>query len=128
MSTLAAPISSNTSVLGETPAVEVRDLRKDFIRRDRKAGLFARKRWLARHAAEGRARTRAVDLARAAAPRRADNRSRPALEARGAEVHHGGPPPARRDDPPLHARHARGGDARGPHRHPRSRRAALPRA
>ena len=45
MSTLAAPISSNTSVLGETPAVEVRDLRKDFIRRDRKAGLFARKRW-----------------------------------------------------------------------------------
>ena len=45
MSTLAAPISPNTSVLGETPAVEVRDLRKDFIRRDRKAGLFARKRW-----------------------------------------------------------------------------------
>src|SRR5205807_6191138 len=45
MSTLAAPISSNTSVLGETPAVEVRDLRKDFVRRNRKAGLFARKRW-----------------------------------------------------------------------------------
>jgi ABC-2 type transport system ATP-binding protein len=45
MSTLAAPRSPNTSVLGETPAVEVRDLRKDFIRRDRKAGLFARKRW-----------------------------------------------------------------------------------
>src|SRR5205807_2679496 len=45
MSTLAAPISSTASVLGETPAVEVRDLRKDFIRRDRKAGLFARKRW-----------------------------------------------------------------------------------
>src|SRR5947207_14315868 len=45
MSTLAAPLSPNTSVPVETPAVEVRDLRKDFIRRDRKAGLFARKRW-----------------------------------------------------------------------------------
>src|SRR6476620_8666891 len=45
MSTLAAPASQNTSVSVETPAVEVRDLRKDFVRRDRKAGLFARKRW-----------------------------------------------------------------------------------
>ena len=45
MSTLAAPRSLDTSVLGETPAVEVRDLRKDFVRRNRKAGLFARKRW-----------------------------------------------------------------------------------
>jgi ABC-2 type transport system ATP-binding protein len=45
MSTLAAPLSPNTSVPVETPAVEVRDLRKDFVRRDRKAGLFARKRW-----------------------------------------------------------------------------------
>jgi len=45
MSTLAAPASSNPSVPVETPAVEVRDLRKDFVRRDRKAGLFARKRW-----------------------------------------------------------------------------------
>ena len=45
MSTLAAPRSLDTSVLAETPAVEVRDLRKDFVRRNRKAGLFARKRW-----------------------------------------------------------------------------------
>jgi ABC-2 type transport system ATP-binding protein len=45
MSTLAAPASPNPSVPVETPAVEVRDLRKDFVRRDRKAGLFARKRW-----------------------------------------------------------------------------------
>ena len=45
MSTLAAPASQNTSVPVETPAVEVRDLRKDFVRRDRKAGFFARKRW-----------------------------------------------------------------------------------
>jgi len=45
MSTLAAPRSLDTSVLGETPAVEVRNLRKDFVRRNRKAGLFARKRW-----------------------------------------------------------------------------------
>ena len=45
MSTLAAPLSPNTSVPIETPAVEVRDLRKDFVRRDRKAGFFARKRW-----------------------------------------------------------------------------------
>ena len=45
MSTVAAPRSLDTSVLGETPAVEVRDLRKDFVRRNRKAGLFARKRW-----------------------------------------------------------------------------------
>jgi ABC-2 type transport system ATP-binding protein len=45
LSTLAAPSSLNTSVPVETPAVEVRDLRKDFVRRDRKAGFFARKRW-----------------------------------------------------------------------------------
>jgi len=45
MSTLATPASQNTSVPVETPAVEVRDLRKDFVRRDRKAGFFARKRW-----------------------------------------------------------------------------------
>jgi ABC-2 type transport system ATP-binding protein len=45
MSTLAAPASPNPSVPVETPAVEVRDLRKDFVRRDRKAGFFARKRW-----------------------------------------------------------------------------------
>jgi ABC-2 type transport system ATP-binding protein len=45
MSTLAAPRSPHTSVPVETPAVEVRELRKDFVRRNRKAGLFARKRW-----------------------------------------------------------------------------------
>jgi ABC-2 type transport system ATP-binding protein len=45
MSTLAAPRSPDTSVPVETPAVEVRDLRKDFVRRNRKAGLFARRRW-----------------------------------------------------------------------------------
>jgi ABC-2 type transport system ATP-binding protein len=45
MSTLATPISPHRCVPAETPAVEVRELRKDFVRRDRKAGLFARKRW-----------------------------------------------------------------------------------
>jgi ABC-2 type transport system ATP-binding protein len=45
MSTLAAPASPNPSVSVETPAVDVRDLRKDFVRRNRKAGFFARKRW-----------------------------------------------------------------------------------
>jgi ABC-2 type transport system ATP-binding protein len=45
MSTLAAPVSPHTSVPAETPAVEVRELRKDFVRRNRKAGIFARKRW-----------------------------------------------------------------------------------
>ncbi len=45
MSTLVAPASRNPSVHAETPAVEVRDLRKDFVRRNRKAGFFARKRW-----------------------------------------------------------------------------------
>ena len=45
MSTLAAPRSPDTSVPVETPAVEVCDLRKDFVRRNRKAGLFARRRW-----------------------------------------------------------------------------------
>src|SRR5437588_5323644 len=45
MSTLAAPRSLDTSVLSAWPGVYVRDLRKDFARRNRKAGLFARKRW-----------------------------------------------------------------------------------
>ena len=40
-----------------------------------------------RHAAEGRARAGAADLAGAAAARRADDRARPALQARGAGVH-----------------------------------------
>ena len=42
---------------------------------------------LARDAAEGRARAGAADLAGPAAARRADDRPRPALEARGAGVH-----------------------------------------
>jgi ABC-2 type transport system ATP-binding protein len=45
MSTLATPTSEIVSRIGrETPAVEVRDLRKTFRRKDRKAGRFARKR------------------------------------------------------------------------------------
>ena len=81
-----------------------------------------------RDAAEGRARARAPDVAGAAAARRADDRARPALEARGAGVHPRGPRDARRDDPPLHARHGRGGGARGPRRPARPRRAPVPRA
>src|SRR6476620_1321887 len=43
--TLATPTSDLTQRLDrEAPAVEVRDLRKTFKRRDRKAGRFARKR------------------------------------------------------------------------------------
>jgi ABC-2 type transport system ATP-binding protein len=44
MSTLAAPHSTRTSSRNGA-AVEVRDLRKDFVRRNRRAGLFARRRW-----------------------------------------------------------------------------------
>ena len=45
MSTFATPTSDLTSRLDrEVPAVEVRDLRKTFRRKDRKAGRFARKR------------------------------------------------------------------------------------
>ena len=51
-----------------------------------------------RHAAEGRARPRAAHVARPAAARRADDRPRPALEARGAGVHPRGPGDPRRDD------------------------------
>ena len=83
---------------------------------------------VARHAAEGRARAGAADVARAAAPRRADDRPRPALEARGAGVHQGGSHRARRDDPAVHARHARGREPRRPRRPARPRRAPLPRA
>ena len=42
---------------------------------------------VARNAAEGRPRAGAADLTRAAAARRADDRARSALEARGAGVH-----------------------------------------
>ncbi len=45
MPTLAAPISSSTpETARDVPAVEVRDLRKTFRRRDRTAGRFAAKR------------------------------------------------------------------------------------
>src|SRR3954462_1406090 len=45
MSSLATPTTDLTTRLDRSaPAVEVRDLRKTFLRRDRKAGRFARKR------------------------------------------------------------------------------------
>jgi ABC-2 type transport system ATP-binding protein len=49
MSTFAAPRFLDTSVRADVPAVEVRDLRKDFRRRDRRAGRFARKSMPALH-------------------------------------------------------------------------------
>jgi ABC-2 type transport system ATP-binding protein len=42
--TLATPSTSDYIRLREAPAVEVRDLRKEFLRRDRNLGRFARKR------------------------------------------------------------------------------------
>jgi len=46
MSSLAAPrSSSSSSVRRDAPAVEVHDLRKEFRRRDRSGGRFARKPW-----------------------------------------------------------------------------------
>jgi ABC-2 type transport system ATP-binding protein len=44
MSSVAVPTSSSTSARSGVPAVEVKDLRKEFRRRDRKAGRFARRR------------------------------------------------------------------------------------
>ncbi|MDX6470592.1 MAG: type transport system ATP-binding protein [Gaiellaceae bacterium] len=44
MSSLVAPNSLSTSARSGVPAVEVKDLRKEFRRRDRKAGRFARRR------------------------------------------------------------------------------------
>jgi ABC-2 type transport system ATP-binding protein len=44
MSTLAAPTSENTYIRRDAPAVEVRDLTKEFRRKDRRAGRFARRR------------------------------------------------------------------------------------
>ena len=44
MSTLAVPTTVSTSIRRDVPAVEVTDLRKDFLRRDRSAGRFARRR------------------------------------------------------------------------------------
>ena len=43
MSSLAVPTSEGTPVLRGVPAVEVTDLRKEFRRRDRRAGRFARR-------------------------------------------------------------------------------------
>jgi ABC-2 type transport system ATP-binding protein len=44
MSSVVAPTSLSTSASSGVPAVEVKDLRKEFRRRDRKAGRFARRR------------------------------------------------------------------------------------
>ena len=44
MSSLAVPPSLDTSVRRTVPAVEVTGLRKEFRRRDKRAGRFARKR------------------------------------------------------------------------------------
>jgi ABC-2 type transport system ATP-binding protein len=44
MSTFATPTALALSVRRDVPAVEVKDLRKEFRRRDRKAGRFARRR------------------------------------------------------------------------------------
>jgi ABC-2 type transport system ATP-binding protein len=44
MSTLATSTSENTRVRRDTPAVEVVNLTKEFRRKDKKAGRFARKR------------------------------------------------------------------------------------
>jgi ABC-2 type transport system ATP-binding protein len=44
MSSVVAPSSPSTSARSGVPAVEVKDLRKEFRRRDRKAGRFARRR------------------------------------------------------------------------------------
>ena len=44
MSTLAAPSTATSDVRLSTPAVEVRDLRKDFLRRDTSSRRLARKR------------------------------------------------------------------------------------
>jgi ABC-2 type transport system ATP-binding protein len=44
MSSVVAPTSLGTSAQSGVPAVEVKDLRKEFRRRDRKAGRFARRR------------------------------------------------------------------------------------
>src|SRR5947208_13475680 len=44
MSTVATPLPENTHVRRDTPAVEVVDLTKEFRRKDRRAGRFARRR------------------------------------------------------------------------------------
>jgi ABC-2 type transport system ATP-binding protein len=47
MSTLAAPNMMNVAVRHDVPAVEVESLRKEFRRRDRRAGRFAKRRMTA---------------------------------------------------------------------------------
>jgi ABC-2 type transport system ATP-binding protein len=47
MSTFALPTALATSVRRDVPAVEVKNLRKEFRRRDRSAGRFARRRRMA---------------------------------------------------------------------------------
>ena len=59
-------------------------------------------------AAEGRHRASPADEPDAAAPRRADDRPRPALEARRPVVHRGAPRDPRRDDRPDDPRPGRG--------------------
>jgi ABC-2 type transport system ATP-binding protein len=44
MSTVVSPISENTSVRRDVPAVEVHDLTKEFRRKDRNAGRFAKRK------------------------------------------------------------------------------------
>ena len=60
------------------------------------------------HAAEGLDRASAADQPDPAAPRRADHRPGPALEARRPDLHRGAPRDPRRDDRPDHARPGRG--------------------
>src|SRR5207237_600794 len=81
-----------------------------------------------RHAAEGCTRPCAADVAGPAPALRAADRARSALQARGAGLHPRRLGVARRDDPALHPRPARGRDPRRPGRDPRPRQAALPRA
>ncbi len=64
-----------------------------------------------RDAAEGRDRASAADEPDGAAARRADDGSRPAVEARRADLHRGGARHARRDDRADDARPRRGGAA-----------------
>src|SRR4029453_10013469 len=77
--------------------------------------------YVSRDAAEGGACTRPADGTNRAAPRRADDRPRPALEGRGADIHPRDPRTPRRNRPALHARPRRGRAARRAGRNPRSR-------
>src|SRR5439155_16123045 len=74
---------------------------------------------LARDAAKGRARAGPPDVAGAPPPRRADDRARSALEARGAGLRARVAGAARHDDPSLHPRPRRGRDPGRARRDPR---------